>query len=354
MNDSPSPISRHGKTFFYFCLGFSLVMVFLVWKPFIETILLSLICAVVFFPLYRRLLVLLRNRGSLASLLTCLILILLVILPLAVLTVFLAQEATYVYSSISAKLQQGSTIMPRSGVLAKGVELLQRYLPGLGYSPGAMESQAVEIVKLFVNFIMRHSTSVIGNVTGMILSFFLLIFTLFYFLRDGSVWLADLLDIIPMPEGQKRQIVAKFKEVSMSTVVGILLTAVAQGVVAGIGFAVAGISPVLWGTSVAFASLIPVVGSALVWVPAGVVLITTGALKGGMFILVWGVLVISSLDNFLRPYLMRGGTQVSPVWILFSILGGLQLFGFTGILIGPLILSMAITLVAIYRDEYAH
>ena len=140
----------------------------------------------------------------------------------------------------------------------------------------------------------------------------------------------------------------------MSTVVGILLTAVVQGVVAGIGFAIAGISPVLWGTSVAFASLIPVVGSALVWAPAGIVLIATGALKGGFFLLAWGILVISSLDNILRPYLMRGGTQVSPVWILFSILGGLQLFGFTGILIGPLILSMAITLVAIYREEYAH
>jgi len=353
MNENPPPISRHGKNFFYFCLGLSLVMVFLVWKPFIKIILLSLICTVVFFPLYTRLLALVRNRKSLASLLTCLIMILSVILPLAVLTVFLAQEATYFYTSITANLQPGSSIIPSTGMLAKGLEILQSYLPGLGYAPGTMESQALELVKLFVNFIMKHSTSVISNVPGMILSFFLLIFTLFYFLRDGSEWLDDFLAVIPMPDGQKRLIVAKFKEVSMSTVVGILLTALAQGVVAGIGFAIAGISPVLWGTSVAFASLIPVVGSALVWVPAGIVLIATGALKGGVFILAWGALVISSLDNFLRPFLMRGGTQVSPVWILFSILGGLQLFGFTGILIGPLILSMAITLVAIYREEYA-
>jgi len=354
MSEALPPISRHGKNFFYFCLGLSLVMVFLVWKPFIKTILLSLICAVVFFPIYTRLLALLRNRKSLASLLTCLILILLVILPLAVLTVFLAQEATYFYTSITSNLQQGASIIPRTGVLTRGIEFLQRYLPGLGYSPGTMESQALELVKLFVNFIMKHSTSLISNVTGMILSFFLLIFTLFYFLRDGSAWLEDFLDVIPMPESQKRLIVTKFKEVSMSTVVGILLTALAQGFVAGIGFAIAGISPVLWGTSVAFASLIPVVGAAIVWVPAGIVLIATGSIKGGIFILAWGALVISSLDNFLRPYLMRGGTQVSPVWILFSILGGLQLFGFTGILIGPLILSMAITLVAIYREEYAH
>lgn len=354
MSDSPSHISTHGKTFFYLCLGLSLLMVFLVWKPFIKTILLSLICTVVFFPLYTRLLGLVRGRKSLASLLTCLVLILLVILPLAVLTVFLAQEATYFYTNITSNLQQGLSIIPRTGILAKGMEIVQRHLPDLGYSPGSMESQAIELVKLFVNFIMKHSTSVISNVTGMILGFFLLIFTLFYFLRDGSAWLDDLLNIIPMPDAQKRLIIKKFKEVSMSTVVGILLTALAQGVVAGIGFAIAGISPVLWGTSVAFASLIPVVGAAIVWAPAGIVLVATGALKGGIFILLWGALVISSLDNFLRPYLMRGGTQVSPVWILFSILGGLQLFGFTGILIGPLILSMAITLVSIYRQEYAH
>lgn len=352
MDENDTRINTHGRPFFYLCLAGSIILVFLVWRPFIKTILLSMICAAVLYPLYKRLALIFRGRRSLASLATCLILTFLVIMPLAALTVFLAQEATSFYATISANLQQGLSLIPTTGPLAKLMDVLRQYLPIPSSSPG-MESQAVAIVKLFVDFVMKHSTSVISNVTGVILHFFLLIFTLFYFLRDGEEWLADFSEVIPMPEGQKRLIVSKFKDVSMSTVVGILLTALFQGTVAGIGFWIAGISPVLWGTAVAFASFIPIVGAALVWFPAGIVLIALGAFKAGIFILIWGALVVSTVDNFLRPFLMRGSTKVSPVWILFSILGGLQLFGFAGILIGPLLLTMAITLVMIYRAEYA-
>lgn len=353
MSENNTMMSKHGRNFFYICLAVSLIMVFLVWRPFIKTIILSMICAAVFYPLYLQLVHLFKDRRSLASLTTCLILIFLVIMPLSVITLLLAQEATNFYITISAHLQQGMTLIPTSGPLAKVWATMRQYIPTLERSTGNMESQAVELVKMFVNFVMTHSMSVISNITNMILQFFLLIFTLFYFLRDGSAWLKDFSEVIPLPESQKNLIVTKFKDVSMSTVVGILLTALFQGILGGIGFWIAGVSPVLWGTAVAFSSLIPVVGAALVWIPAGIVLIALGYIKGGIFILIWGATLVSTVDNFLRPFLMRGSTKVSPVWILFSILGGLELFGFTGILIGPLVLTMAITLIMIYQEEYS-
>jgi predicted PurR-regulated permease PerM len=347
-------ITKHGEYFFYACLLLCLVLVFLVWRPFIITILMSMICAAVLYPLYSRLVKIFRGYRTPASLCTCLILIVLAIVPLSILTVFLAQEATDFYTAISAKLQQGTSIIPTTGWIANILALIKQYVPALAQSTDSLRSQIAELVKMFVNFLMTHSTSWIANISTLILHFFLLLFTLFYLLRDGSDWLKDFSSVVPLPEKQRQLIMAKFLAVSKSTVVAILLTALCQGLLAGIGFWIAGISPVLWGTATAFASLIPMVGAAIVWLPAGLVLLAMGHIWGGVFILIWGALLISSTDNFLRPFLMKGATEVSPVWILFSILGGLELFGFAGILIGPLLLSMAITLIDIYREAYAH
>jgi predicted PurR-regulated permease PerM len=346
--------SAHGKYFFYICLLLCFVTVFLVWRPFIITILMSMICAAVLYPLYVKLVKLFRGGRTLASLTTCLILIVLVFGPLSLLVVFLAQEATDFYAVMSIKLQQGFSILPTTGPIANIVALIREYLPTVAQSTDSLRSQATELVKMFVSLLLTHSTSWLANVSTFILHFFLFLFTLFYFLRDGSDWLKDFSAVIPLPENQTKLILEKFIAVSKSTVVAILLTALCQGMLAGIGFWIAGISPVLWGTATAFASLIPMVGAAIVWLPAGLILLAMGKIWAGLFLLIWGIVLISSADNFLRPFLMQGATEVSPVWILFSILGGLDLFGFAGILIGPLLLSMAITLILIYKEAYAH
>jgi len=347
-------ITKHGAYFFYVCLLLCLVTVFFVWKPFIITILMSMICAAVLHPLYVKLVKIFRGGRTLASLSTCLILIVLVFGPLSLLVVFLAQEATDFYTTMSTKLQQGFSIIPTTGLIANILALIKEYLPTLAQSTDSLQSQIADLVKMFVSFLMTHSKSWIANISTFILHFFLLLFTLFYFLRDGSGWIKDFSTVIPLPEKQIELILAKFIAVSKSTVVAILLTALFQGVLAGIGFWIAGISPVLWGTATAFASLIPMVGAAIVWLPAALVILAMGHIWAGLFLLFWGIVLISSADNFLRPFLMQGATEVSPVWILFSILGGLDLFGFAGILIGPLLLSMAITLILIYKEAYAH
>ena len=335
--------------FFFACLSISVFLILTIWSPFIKTIIVSMICAVVFYPLYAKLSG--RLAHSLASILVCLLLVFIVVIPLSVLILLLAHEATQTYAKIVASMHSSK---PALGLLKEMMLEIHRYLPGFSVSAESIQSHLRELVGALVGFVMQHSTALISNITDMALQFVLFIFTLFYLLRDGKGWLSYLSGIVPLSNHQKLLIAGRFKETSITTVVGILLTAVFQGIAGGIGFMIASVSPVLLlATAVAFSSLIPLVGSALVWLPAGIVLMLAGNVKSGVFIIIWGALVVSSVDNFLRPYLMKGSSNISPLWILFSVLGGLKFFGMSGILIGPLILTMAITFVSFYKDEYA-
>ncbi|MEA2101309.1 MAG: AI-2E family transporter [Thermodesulfobacteriota bacterium] len=345
-------MERQGRVFFFICLALILFLVYMVLRPFILTMVLSLITVVVFYPLYCRIKTLLRGKEGLASLVTCILIIVIVVLPLSVLIVFLAKEAAMTYAQIGPYLAQMSAEDSNTGMMHTLMAYIHRYLPGLDLSVGDMKTQATRIAGLFVGLVMRYSGDIVNNVTNIILKFVLMIFTLFYFFRDGPEWLRAISAVIPLPADYKGLIIERFRDVSISTVTGLVLTAVFQGIVGGIGFSFAGIPAVLWGTAIAFASLIPIVGCALVWFPAGIVLVSTGHLNAGIFVFVWGALVVSSVDNFLRPYLMQGSTHVSPLWILFSVLGGLKLFGFSGILIGPLAFTMALTFVLIYQEAY--
>lgn len=382
MAEQGSDKAYQGKYFFYFCFITSLVLVFLLFRPFLKTIILSLICAAVVFPVQKKLYKLFRRREALASLATCTGLVILIIVPLTILAYFFAQEATGFYSRLSgaaiSEIKRHSAPVAPAEKIGNALELvvpgivkpvkkqkpnhkltdnIVRYakevLPAIQKSRGSVEAQAMDLVKTGLSFALKHAQSVISNVTAVILHFFLFLFTVFFFLKDGPRWLKSLSEIIPMEDRQKDLIFNRFKNVSISTVFGILFTATLQGFISGVGFWIAGIPPVLWGTTAAFAALIPIIGAALVWFPAGVYLIVDGNLKSGIFLLLWGGFFVSFLDNFYRPFLMRGATEVSAVWILFSVLGGLSLFGFAGIFIGPLILSMAITMISIYKDEYS-
>lgn len=337
--------SRHGAYFFYICLALSLVVMFLLWRPFITTLFLSIIFAFILYPLYLRLLKAFKDHCSAASLVTCFLLILLFIVPISILFLFLVQEAIGFYESLAS---QGGLEVPPP--IERLLDYLKAYLPG--FIPD-LRSQAMGILKTVAQFIISHSQIVIGNIATSVLHFFVLIFALYYLLCRGAEWLKNLSEIIPLPDRQKMLIVSTFNDVSKTTILGMLATSVLQGVVAAIGFWISGISPILWGTAVAFASLIPVIGSGLVWLPAAVVLLAVGKIWNGIFLLIWGVVIVGSVDNFARPYLMKGKGTVNALWILLSILGGIQLFGFSGILVGPMLLSITVTLIMIYKEAYA-
>jgi predicted PurR-regulated permease PerM len=156
----------------------------------------------------------------------------------------------------------------------------------------------------------------------------------------------------PLRKDQEDRILTGVRVVAKSVLLGTFLTALCQGLVGGIGLALVGIPGLFWGTVMGFSSLIPLIGTALVWVPAAVYLVLLGKMKAAAFLAVWCVVLVGSIDNFLRPFLMRGEAKMSTFYIFLAIVGGVQYFGLTGILYGPLILSFAMIMLYIYGVEY--
>jgi predicted PurR-regulated permease PerM len=196
------------------------------------------------------------------------------------------------------------------------------------------------------------STSILGSLTRFMVNFLLLLFVLFFVLRDHDKLIAFIRHALPLSRSQEDILFKEVKDVSKSALLGSLLTAVTQGIVGGFGLWLAGFPGIFWGAVMAFASLIPFVGTALVWAPAALYLAVTGEFEWAGFMLLWGVLVVGSIDNFLRPLFMQGASM-STVVVFFSLIGGLQVFGLMGLIYGPLVFSVALVLFKIYEKEFS-
>jgi predicted PurR-regulated permease PerM len=175
--------------------------------------------------------------------------------------------------------------------------------------------------------------------------------SMFCFLRDGAAMVLFLIRTVPMPEYQTVKIINRLGSVSRSVVKGMLLNSLAVACISYPGFYFTGLPITLWCLAVAVGILIPVIGSFTVWASAAVVLLLTSGLKPAVFIACYGAVVIGVCDNILGPYLMKGSEKISPIWILFSVLGGISFLGIPGIIVGPLVLTLALAFVEVYRDE---
>ena len=148
------------------------------------------------------------------------------------------------------------------------------------------------------------------------------------------------------------QIILKIKEIAKSALLGTFVTALAQGIAGGIAFYICGLPGLFWGMVMAFASLIPMVGTALVWVPAAVYLVLSGSPWLSLFLVIWCIIIVGGIDNFLRPLFMQNGSEMNTLLIFFSILGGISSFGLLGLLYGPLLFGLALVLLYIYDIEF--
>ena len=181
---------------------------------------------------------------------------------------------------------------------------------------------------------------------GTLVGFLLMLFLLFFFLRDGASMSARLKNLIPMPKSRKHELFDYLGSVTRAVVFGTLLTALLQGTLVGIGFAIVDLpSPVVFGVIAAVLSLLPIGGTALVWGPATIILAVQGRYGSALFMLLWGALLVGLIDNFLKPLLISGRAEVPTLAALLGVLGGLAAFGPIGMFLGPVILALAIALV---------
>lgn len=339
--------SFENKAFMALLVSVTAAFVWVLW-PFYGAVFWGAIFAMLFRPLFLRLQSAMPGRRTVAALATLSIILVVVILPLGMIVVSLVQEASTVYQrmqsgdiNIGTYLQQIYRALP-TWVLA----LLDRI--GLG-SQGLILERLTSSVSRGSQFLATQAVSIGQNAFDFVVSFFVMLYIMFFLLRDGAMLARHIRDAIPLEERIKRDLLSKFVTVISATVRGNVAVAALQGALGGIALWVLDIhAPVLWGTLMAFLSLLPAVGAALVWAPVAVYLIATGAIAKGVGLLVFGVVVIGLVDNILRPLLVGKDTKMPDYVVLVSTLGGMAIFGLNGFVIGPLVAAMFIAAWAIF------
>ena len=205
-----------------------------------------------------------------------------------------------------------------------------------------IKGSIIAAIQFVASFLAGQSAKITAGFVWFFISFFIMLFALYYLFKDGKDIVKYLMVISPLPDKYEIQLFNKFKEISMATLFGIFLTSLIQGIIGGIGFAIAGIPNALfWGTAIAIFSIIPVFGTAIVWLPASLILFVSGNSFGGIFLFLWGLLLVSTVDNFLRAYLIGERTKSNQLLIFLAVIGGVIMFeGLVGVIFGPLILTL--------------
>ncbi len=333
-----SPILEN-RVFLLLLLAVTLAFIWVLW-PFYGAVFWGAIFALMFNPLFVYLLKRMPGRRTGAAMATVAIILLLVILPLGLIVASLIQEAAAVYQrmqsgdfNLGVYFQQVYTLLP-GWVLA----LLERV--GLGSTGLILERLSASLSK-GSQFLATQALSIGQNAFDFIVSFFVMLYLMFFLLRDGAALSKQIEKAVPLEAGIRHELAGKFVTVIRATVKGNVAVAALQGALGGLTFWMLGIhAPVLWGTLMAFLSLLPAVGAALVWGPVAIYFLVTGAIGKGLILTAVGVLVIGLVDNILRPVLVGKDTKMPDYVVLVSTLGGMAIFGLNGFVIGPVVAAM--------------
>jgi predicted PurR-regulated permease PerM len=319
----------------------SLAFAWILW-PFFSAVLWATVLAIVFTPLYRRILRSMGQHPNLAALATLVVIVTLVILPLSLTATSLVQEATSLYDRIqSGELNLGAVFQQLREALPAWVT---NFLDRLGLTNlGAVQERLSEALKKGSQVIAAQALSIGQGAADFVLGLLVMLYLLFFILRDGAALSKRIQDAIPLPPEQERDLFRKFTTVIRATVKGSILVAALQGALGGLIFWLLGLhAPVLWGVVMGLLALLPAVGAAVIWVPAAIYLFATGAFWQAVVLILFGAFVIGLVDNILRPLLVGKDTKMPDYVVLISTLGGLATFGLNGFVLGPIIAAMFI------------
>jgi predicted PurR-regulated permease PerM len=330
-------------------LGISMLFLSMI-HPFLLVIFLSGLFSALARPLYLRLDQWFGGRHHLASLTTLILMIIVILLPLTLLIGIVVAQAVDVSQSVTPWVEE----LSEPGVFATKIQHLPFYDELLPYRE-LLISKAGEAVSLVSKFLVSGLSSLTLGTANVIFMALVMLYTMYFLQMDGDKLVHKILYYLPLKSSDEHLMLDRFTSVTRATLRGTLLIGLLQGALAGIAFAIAGIeNAVFWGTVMAVLSVIPSVGSALVWVPAVILLIFHGHPVTGILLGLFCGLVVGSLDNVLRPILIGKDTKMHELMIFFGTLGGIMMFGIAGILIGPLIASLFITVWEMYGTTFRH
>src|SRR6185295_4991304 len=335
-------IDHNAERLFFLALVCAITIAFF-WliHDFLQPIFWAIALGIVVYPLHTWIARRLAPRASLAAALSVTVVVLVVVLPLMFVVAAVTTEAAPLVARLNAGelglqqiYEQVVARVPQFG------DLLARF----GIDAGKLEAQVSSAAVDAGKFLAASAVAIGQNTVRVLVFFFLMLYLLFFFLRDGETLLEGLVRALPLGDARERLLLDRFATVSRATIKGTLVVGAVQGAIGGIAFAILGVgAPVLWGTVMALLSIVPAVGTALVWLPASILLLANGQIVAGIVLILIGVFGIGMVDNLLRPILVGRDTRMPDYLILLATLGGLAGFGLAGIVIGPIIAAFFVT-----------
>ncbi len=324
---------------------------FRILSPFFSILVWAAILTIIFYPLFKIVNRLYGNRRAWAALTMTFAVIIAIIIPAGFLLNLVAKELLDIYQYSEQLIREGKHIaffqgLQQIGLVQRLTELLDRYFD---LSQIDIEPFLLDNLQKLNMYIAGQAPKFIKGLSAIILKFFLMTVTLFFFFKDGEEFLAKIKTLIPLSAKERDNILKKIVEMIHATIYGGIVVALAQGGLGTLGFVIVGLPAALfWGAVMALLSFMHIVGPFMVWVPAVVYLLFQGAYIKAAILGIWGAILVSLSDNFLRPLIISGRTQIHPLLIFFSILGGLYVFGLVGFIAGPLVVTICLAIIDIY------
>lgn len=328
------------KYFLFGLLAIVLALTLAILYPFLAIFILAAAFAVVINPVYlwvRKHIT--KQKEGLASFITIILFLLVLCIPIFFMGTVIFDQAQNAYQFIASN---GDT-----SVFIQKIDTSINNLMPKGFTFDTHE-KVVNLTSFLSNNIGNFFTSTFNTILMAILT----IFTMFYLLKDGEKWREGLIKTLPLSEKNIKEILLSLKDAVNRIIKGSFFIAIVQGILSWIGLWIFGVpNPALWGVVAGMASFVPTLGTSIVFVPSILFLLFTGMQLQALGLLLWAMVLVGTIDNILSPYIISKNTEVPSIFILFSILGGISLMGPIGIIIGPLVLSLLYSLVAIYRKE---
>jgi predicted PurR-regulated permease PerM len=329
----------------------ALYVCYLLFRPYVTPILFASVIAIVFYPLHKGIQRVFRSR-NIAALVSTVVTLVLTVVPLTFLLLAISHELTDLYRSLATKSADAGGVID---YLIQGSEKMVSWA-GRHVRLPSIDLQGILLRRLegASAWLVRFGASLISNAFSFVANAVVALVILFFLFRDGETGTFKIMAALPFPEDRLSEMRAHISSTVVANFYGGVAVGALQGTLTGISFWALGLdSPVLWGVVTGFFSLVPVVGSAMVWAPASVVLLLTGHSIKAIILLALGVAVIGTIDNVVRPLIIGRRVRLHAVFVFFALLGGVQLFGVLGLFVGPVILSITAALLMMLREDLA-
>ncbi len=332
-----------------------LYLLYRIFKDFLGALTWALLIAFLVFPVVVRLRSRVGGRRGLAAILGTIGVILVIVLPGAALVaafggqaVELVQKLRGLATEYQIKAPEDLLTLP---IVGRWIGWLDEILP---FSTAQIQTWAVKALQAALQFLLAHTGDVVAGAFGAFGAVSLMLFILFFFLRDGDTMARRTVSLIPMEPAKKGRLLRHIGDVTRAVVFGTLVTALVQGALVGVAFAITGMpSPVVFGSLAFIASFIPFIGTSLVVVPAIIYLLAQGVVWKVIFFAVWSIIVVGTADNFLRPALVSGRAEIGTLTAFFGVIGGISAFGIVGLFVGPVVLALVLALLTFAEENRA-